>query len=144
MCHEVAKQGQVSIVDVGTVEFDGTTEFLHDGCVRGLDTQDVEDLRAALRLRPLEVDARLVQLGLRLAKIPLEGFAMQVVAFQNTSAGKRGTKEHAEQERCVLLCLQGERTISANDDESTSEFTNGIDDVSGLEVARFLPVNAIR
>src|SRR5882672_6583836 len=48
---------------------------------------------------------------------------------------------HPERQRRVVLSLLAETVIPPHDDKALGEFSDGVDDVSGFEVARLSSVN---
>ena len=55
--HQIAKESEVSIIDVGPIEFDNLSKFLHDCSPGGFDSKDVEYLHTAVGICPSKVHA---------------------------------------------------------------------------------------
>jgi len=72
MCHEIAKKSEVAVVDVGTVEFNDATQFLHDGSSGGFDAKDIEYLHATVGVCSPEVDTLDTHHGLEVDTVRLQ------------------------------------------------------------------------
>ena len=59
-------------VDLGTVEFNDASQLLKDRCAGCFDTKNLEDLSAAVRVRPLEINTFLAHHLLQIHPIRLQ------------------------------------------------------------------------
>jgi len=42
MCHEIAEQGEMAVIDIRSVELDDTPQFSHDSGTSCFDAKDIE------------------------------------------------------------------------------------------------------
>jgi hypothetical protein len=126
LSHQVAKQCQVTVVDVGTIELDDVSQLLEQSGSTGLDPENLEYLVRIVRVSPDGVDAIHCQyllevatvcvdgpLSLRVVKVALCGDDRPILLLHENTADALDTtqcdivKHHAlklDQRRVLVLC----------------------------------------
>ncbi len=100
--HQIAQQGKMPVVDVGTVEFNDTAQLFQNRRACGLDTENIEDFNATVGICPLEVNAVDAHDRLQIDAIRLQHPLFLQVSTDCTIRGN-----------CRLVLLRQEDTVNA-------------------------------